>query len=102
MKPTIEKLLNLETSKIWEYVNSKCEIKIVPHYDYSVNIVENDNNKTIATIWIDNENQRPDYFGHELLHVKNYCDGFLISKLIDKYFWDFKIIRDNWDRQFEI
>lgn len=96
----LKKLLNEETSKIWDYVNSKCEIKIVPDYDYSVNIIEKDNSEAIATICIDIENQRPDYFAHELLHVKNYCDGFLISKLIDRYFWDFKTVKINWDRQF--
>lgn len=100
MKPTLKKLLNEETSKIWDYVNSKSEIKIVPDDDYSVNIIENDNNKAVATIWIDSENQRPDYFVHELLHIKNYCDGFLISKLIDKYFWDYRTVSLNWDRQF--
>ncbi|MCU7614827.1 hypothetical protein N0B16_10300 [Chryseobacterium sp. GMJ5] len=100
MSKALKLLLDEETTAIWDFVNSKCKVKLVSDYNYSVNIIEREIKTNLATIWYNQFNLRPDYFAHELLHVKINCEGYIVSKLIDKLFWNFPVVAQTWDRPF--
>lgn len=95
-----DKLLNEETADIWEYINSKCIVKVLADVDYSAFVIEKKLSQNEATIRYNQFDLRPDYFAHELLHVKIICQGYVISKLIDELHWDFPVVRQTWDREF--
>ncbi len=101
MKDSLKnKLLNGETEDIWEYINSKCTVNIIADIDYSAFVIERKSSQNEATIRYNQFELRPDYFAHELLHIKINCDGYLISKLIDELHWKFPVVMQTWDRDF--
>ncbi len=100
MKTNLNLLLDNTTEDLFKSLKSKYKIKILPDYDYSVNIIERKYRKNVATICYDQFNPRSDYFAHELLHIKIHSQNFRISKLIDKLFWDFPNVSQLWNREF--
>lgn len=100
MKTNLDLLLDNSTEDLFKSLKSKYKIKILPNYNYSINIIEKKYRKNVATIWYDQFNPRPDYFAHELLHIKIHSQNFQISKIIDRLFWDFPNVRQLWNREF--
>ncbi|WOD45009.1 hypothetical protein [Hwangdonia lutea] len=99
MKTNLELLINKQTEDLWKLLKSKYKINIISDYNYSVNILERKHRKSFAAIWYDQYNPRPEYFAHELLHVKINHQGFIVSKLIDNLFSDFPFVNQLWEER---
>ena len=100
MKNELELLLNDKTKPIWKSFRFKYNIDLIPEYDYYITIIERKIRRHKISIYYDINEPRPDYFAHELLHILIHKEGYVISRLIDKYVWNYPCVCRIWNRDF--
>jgi hypothetical protein len=100
VKNNLDLLLNDRTSPIWKSFRFKYKIELIPEYDYSINIIERKFKRNKVSIYYNIYDPRPDHFAHEILHILVHKEGFVITKIIDQYVWNYPRVCEVWDRDF--